>query len=1161
MAEMSVNRTDPYRPTEAPGAARQPQTGGGGGANPATGAPQLKYVPITPPPVTSYGKAAGVGEPVFKLDRTGAFSSDAHVFHTQKMLAAGRPARWLVVNLSGLKYINDTVSHDAGDYYLVGFSKHLRRVAESHGLPAKEIVIVRDGPHFALLVPDAATAEAISRDVKVTDRLDFVYKKRTVRLTAANLGKQTLVTPGILVYDAAELAGGISDKAVYRGLREEIYYLNRPEASAGRFGREFRVGRQESGYLETFTPAFRLPNYDRIKEESRAVQAPAGSRYVEPHSGLRDNTQLGADATALLRGGRRVRFAFFDGNSVGAFRSLGFIGEAMMDAVVEVRFAQAASRAGLAEKGITLYRHGPGSEEFYLLADENVPPETMKTALADLMKELNESPFDLRVETSRLKETVLGRQYLQRFRPAVYELGGVEYVTVDLTQITRGRAGVYYRGLTVTAGFGTIELPGSSANLDVYFNREKAVLMEYGEAGKKLNPQRRNLIVEVRYDNQGKAYGLVHPLGRALADPRPIAGQNRSGLIDQSNRDGLFVRFIVDGDKLVYEVAKTDAPPVITMSAKAAFEQARAAALARIDKLPVSAAEKAEARRVAAAAWEKEWAEFEHKAAAKQAFEKDLQADYYRARALQREIKSGGLDKFVLKQKKAELAELKNRIGMKVNGFLRQHGPMMAVIIALDIAIHWDEIRKEGAGKAVKVAAGAVEGYFVFFTGLKVLENTAGAATKISPVKLGGALAAGLAALSSTVEHREHLSSSDAATKAYAALAVAVQALTAYIAASAGLAAAKVARPFGFGGQAVAGVGVGFLTFIFMETAGKTLGTDRWIGRKWTRGDIINAFHDLGARRDGSGVLAVRDQDTEIPYFSEVAKRIEVNGRTVSLTRAQAFLGILQAARNYDQLSFEERRALADQPGNRALTRLLGALGSLDRLEVGNYAELDEELLEAVADAIGRYRAKHHLPEDTSGSRTRFEVVCSNRRRVNIVNPLTGEVVGSRTFADIKVFGERQHFAMLATGNGWVSDEGTVGSYAISGPIKTEGDEQQIRAAEAILATASKAHPGTYDISLAELAALDLTIPADKLAALPVVRRDLAKQLSLLGYKADGDIVKAYLKYVLQSLDLTQPGPQGVTLNLSARQAAADPFQVNLETSVLRRLTGELLAQ
>ncbi|HVN67094.1 MAG TPA: hypothetical protein VMT55_01890, partial [Candidatus Sulfotelmatobacter sp.] len=171
----------------------------------------------------------------------------------------------------------------------------------------------------------------------------------------------------------------------------------------------------------------------------------------------------------------------------------------------------------------------------------------------------------------------------------------------------------------------------------------------------------------------------------------------------------------------------------------------------------------------------------------------------------------------------------------------------------------------------------------------------------------------------------------------------------------------------------------------------------------------------------------------------------------------------------------------------------------------------------------------------------------------------TGEVVGSRTAVDIKVYGEKQHWGMTANGNGWVNEEATVNSYAVSGSINTEGDGKKIAAAEAILASASKEKPGTYNLSLQELADLDLTIPVDKLAALPVVRRDLERLLTLLGYKINGDMARAYQKYALQSLDLSQLDPKGVSLNLSARKTTADPFQINIETSVLRRLSGELL--
>jgi serine/threonine protein kinase/GGDEF domain-containing protein len=527
--------------------------------------PQQRYVPNIQPP-TTLRELARTSESSFKLDRTGSLSTDAYGFYTQQMLAGGRSVNWVVFNISGLKHINDTVSHKAGDHYLEAVNKVIREAAAVNGIPAEEIVIVRKGPNFALLAPNAATARALCR-LKVAKQFGFTYQGQPVKLSADNLGKKSLINPGILTYEAAELAPDgrvlISESAIKRGLGEEIYHLGRPEADAGRFDREFKIGREEMGRLETFDPSFRLPGYAATRAELAPVLAPADSRNIEVHSGLRNNAQLNADAAALLKDGKAVRFAFFDGNAVGAFRSHGFVGETMMDAIVEVRIAEAAQKAGLPDKGIKLYRHGSGSEEFYLLADEAVPQATMQQGVTDLMKALNDTPFELRLETKQLRETDLGRQYLsENPRAACETINGVEYTTVDLTRITRGRAGVFHRGLTITAGFGTIQPPpATTANVDVYFDQEKAVLMEHGEAAKKLNPGRRNMLVEVGFESN-KPFGSVIPLEPAVANPRPIAGQD-SGEIDRISQTGARLKFTVEGDRVVYNQEPTSPDDLI----------------------------------------------------------------------------------------------------------------------------------------------------------------------------------------------------------------------------------------------------------------------------------------------------------------------------------------------------------------------------------------------------------------------------------------------------------------------------------------------------------------------------------------------------------------------------------------------------------------------
>jgi serine/threonine protein kinase len=611
--------------------------------------------------------------------------------------------------------------------------------------------------------------------------------------------------------------------------------------------------------------------------------------------------------------------------------------------------------------------------------------------------------------------------------------------------------------------------------------------------------------------------------------------------------------------------------------AQATFEQARDQALARIERLPVSDAEKAEMRGIARASWDDELARVKNNIEAKAAFEAGLKADYDRARWLQRDIREARAAlksaepeakaelEQTIREKSAELEAIRKPLGMKINGFVRQHGPMMAVIIALDIAMNYEEIKKEGAGKVIKAGMEAVDGYFSFLAGQKALEKTIGLTAKISGAGITRMLGTGMAVGQAIAEHQDHLQSSNNATSAYAAMAVAVQGLIGYISTQAGLAAAEATTPLNPWVGPIAGLGTTLLTYLSIETVGKNLGTDKWIGRKWARGEIIDAFRDLGKKRDRSGVLAVNHTDTEIPYFNQLVRTVEVNGQKVGLTRAQEFLATLQAARNYDKLSPNMKHFMLADPVGRQAAKTLANLGSLDRLEVDNYDALDDELLAGVAETVRRYRAKHHIPEDTDSSRSRFEVYCTNRRSVDIPDPLTGEVIGSRTFVDIKVYGEKQHWGMTANGNGWVNEEETVDSYAVSGSIKTEGDSKNIAAAEIILASASEENPGTYDISLQELAALDLTIPAEKLAIFPVVRRDLQKQLALHGYKVKGDLARTYFRYALHSIDLTQLDPKGISLNLSARGAAtqgqADPFQINIETSVLRRLVDELLVK
>jgi hypothetical protein len=531
----------------------------------------VNMTPIIPqptPPLRALGNDDAV---YFKIDTIGAASAEAFSTVTRLQLAAGQSSSWVVINLSGLKFINDNGNkypggHEAGNAYLTEYQKNIRLAASlTLGIPPEEVIIVRDGPNFAVNVTNEAAGRKVIGSLSVINRtgIEFTYtykgEKYTKALNVVDLANKTsLFSEGIVTFDANTLTDAqgrvlVSEDAIFKGLREQIYYLNRPELNSGRIGGTHLVGAAEAAILETYSLSVRLVGYDQIMAEARPVLAPQGAANVESRSGLYNVDQMKLDGAALLRRGHSVRFSFFDGNAIGSFRSLGFAGEAMIDSLVEARMAQAAAKAGLAELGVRVYRHGGGSEEFYLTADsEKVSAEAMNKATQRFLTALNSTPFEIRIEPAALQATEAGRRYLAENPQAVREtLNGREYIRVDITRVTRlSGSGQPHRAVTVTMGTGVIKPTGDTA-FDNLFERSFKAIMEFGEAAKQANPARRNMIVEVTMQADHAINARIIPLDNAVANPMPVNGSAPTSLIDEAYRNNWTIEVTAKEGKIV----------------------------------------------------------------------------------------------------------------------------------------------------------------------------------------------------------------------------------------------------------------------------------------------------------------------------------------------------------------------------------------------------------------------------------------------------------------------------------------------------------------------------------------------------------------------------------------------------------------------------------
>ena len=73
--------------------------------------------------------------------------------------------------------------------------------------------------------------------------------------------------------------------------------------------------------------------------------------------------------------------------------------------------------------------------------------------------------------------------------------------------------------------------------------------MEQLEAAKKLNPLRRNVLLEVDFVN-GEPASRIAPLESRLSNPMPIEGQAQNSLIDQAVKNKWQIEFTTKDGKL-----------------------------------------------------------------------------------------------------------------------------------------------------------------------------------------------------------------------------------------------------------------------------------------------------------------------------------------------------------------------------------------------------------------------------------------------------------------------------------------------------------------------------------------------------------------------------------------------------------------------------------
>jgi diguanylate cyclase (GGDEF)-like protein len=123
----------------------------------------------------------------------------------------GRPYAILAVDLDGLKQINDTAGHAAGDAALVAFAEQLTRT-----MRADDVAVRTGGDEFIVLLPDATLSDAVALAVRLQAAIHGTRARDGIRGMSAGAveWKPQATTAGLiaqadaLVYRSKRAGGG-----------------------------------------------------------------------------------------------------------------------------------------------------------------------------------------------------------------------------------------------------------------------------------------------------------------------------------------------------------------------------------------------------------------------------------------------------------------------------------------------------------------------------------------------------------------------------------------------------------------------------------------------------------------------------------------------------------------------------------------------------------------------------------------------------------------------------------------------------------------------------------------------------------------------------------------------------------------------------------------
>ncbi len=482
---------------------------------------KMKVKAFAPPPstkklATALGKLPETPELMalklvskFAVDPYGAFGPDAMADVTLKLLKNGQKAVWFSINVSKLKYFNDTHGHEAGNEYLKALAKKLSDATDGFAFEVQgKPMIVRQGPNFFILLSEGANVEkakaAFDKAVNGAE-FEFSFEDSNGKKMDWKMSLSPHVNENVLIFDPAK--GEFSKMDIHNAANMDIHYLNQKKG----VGEHIAVDPKAMKKYELF---------ERIVN------------FAAKYSGLKPLPYFEAFEKAIMediikiQNGKKAggAIAYFDGNRTGGYRKFGFAGEKMIDALFQYRFPEIVKDV-FTSKGydVTVVRYGPGSEEFFVYG-KNMDSATMEKCMLEFMKKLSE-PFQVRMEVAELQKTELGKKLLsgeltgskpKKYLHTYADGSKAWVVDVDIN-VPRGVKGEY-KGASITAA--VMELTAgdpakikkimaenpklSEAQAIFKWNKEK--VEKAGEAAKEANALRGSALVRINAKGESEIY-------------------------------------------------------------------------------------------------------------------------------------------------------------------------------------------------------------------------------------------------------------------------------------------------------------------------------------------------------------------------------------------------------------------------------------------------------------------------------------------------------------------------------------------------------------------------------------------------------------------------------------------------------------------------------